>query len=402
MSRNLFLFLIGFGALFLPVLARAADYETVPADAPLYQSLRMVAQAGWASASSATEVNATTAPAGALTRYEIVLETAKAIFAVSARRQAEPNWEKTAPRPAVQALRELVTTLSPELQKLGIDVAQTQAALDEMLSLPPVTQESTKGTSLTAAWAESTAPAMAEAVTSSASVDASADAALEMPISERFRLYTALSTVARRDDPLDSNSWMAGAAGDGERTTEANATSTLRDLNGATGVANSGAGATLALTDWLRLRTEWNRRTQAAPPLFSDLSLGRTLGALNSQTALGGGVDIALGGVTLSGEMARIGVDENTPGAAGELWNGTRLGGGLGLSAWQNRLVLNANLARLVPETESAAEATTAELNLGFDLSENLRLRLLYQHLFSPQPQARAERVVAGGLSVQF
>jgi hypothetical protein len=126
-------------------------------------------------------------------------------------------------------------------------------------------------------------------------------------------------------------------------------------------------------------------------------------------------VDISIApSLTVSGEMARVEPGESTLFQPGQLFGGTglamgsgasgstRVGGGLGLSAWQNRLVLNANLARLIPETEGDSEATTAELNLGFNLTQNLRLRLLYQQLFSPQAQTRAERIIAGGVSVQF
>jgi hypothetical protein len=402
-----------------------ADYENVPPGAPMYEQLHALTRVGWTNTSN----DAGSDQAHALTRYEIALETAKAILAVTAREQAEHDWKRTASRPAAQALRELTTALRPELQKLGFDIPQTLALLDELLATSHTTPAATPA--LAAAWSANPAPAgkplTAEppfttsraAETSSrppgdrppgdAGSQANAPFAtsaragvLEAPISQRLRLYTALSTVARPADPLAQASWFTRATSPADEQNIESAGLTA-------------AGATLSVTDWLRLRAAWNRLSpaNASPASLSAAALAAPLttsplagqfapDGANAPTSLGGGLDVALlPGLTLSGEMARVAPGETVPGLAGVSFAGTRLGGGLGLSAWQNRLVLRTDLARLIPESEGE-ETTTAKVDLGLNLNDNLRLRLLYQQLFGPQTQTRAGRMVAGGLSVQF
>src|SRR5438067_909846 len=83
--------------------ARADEFATVPTGDPIYAQLAAVSKAGW--------LNAARGSNQGLTRYEVALETAKAIFAVSAHHRADPAWDSGAPRPALSALRSLVTTL---------------------------------------------------------------------------------------------------------------------------------------------------------------------------------------------------------------------------------------------------------------------------------------------------
>jgi hypothetical protein len=114
-------------------------------------------------------------------------------------------------------------------------------------------------------------------------------------------------------------------------------------------------------------------------------------------SSLGGGVDVALRpGMTFSGSVENLAGD-----AAGEpSW--TRYSGGIGLSAWESRLSLQANLSRLVPDDVRELPTTVGGVGLGFDVNERLSLSLLYQQLFSVSAPTKAERLVAGGLSINF
>jgi hypothetical protein len=80
----------------------------------------------------------------------------------------------------------------------------------------------------------------------------------------------------------------------------------------------------------------------------------------------------------------------------------TRYSGGVGLSAWENRLSLQANLSRLVPDDMRALPTTVGGVGLGLDLNERLSLSLLYQQLFTVSTPTKADRLVTGGLSINF
>jgi hypothetical protein len=100
--------------------------------------------------------------------------------------------------------------------------------------------------------------------------------------------------------------------------------------------------------------------------------------------------------MTLSGSVENLIGD-----AAGDpTW--TRYSGGVGLSAWESRLSLKANLSRLVPDNVRELPTTVGGVGVGFDVNERLSLSLLYQQLFSVSAPAKADRVVTGGLSINF
>jgi hypothetical protein len=46
-------------------------------------------------------------PTATLTRYEMALETAKALVSVRARQEANPQWANSAPKPALKALHQM-------------------------------------------------------------------------------------------------------------------------------------------------------------------------------------------------------------------------------------------------------------------------------------------------------
>jgi hypothetical protein len=172
-------------------------------------------------------------------------------------------------------------------------------------------------------------------------------------------------------------------------------------------------GASLQLNDWLRIRGGAMREPVASR--FSDLFNGANTGAnllSDGATArsLGGDVELNLRpGVQVSGSVSRLQTDTganplgaSTFGLTPENFSGLRYQGGLGLSGWQNRVVLNAQLSRLVPEDSLALSSTAAELNLGVGLTDQVSLKLLYQQLFDGTQQSHSNRVVAGGMTINF
>ena len=113
-----------------PNVARADEFTTIPPGDPLYGHLATITKAGWLGDAPAQGTS------HSLTRYEVALETAKAIFTVTARHRADPNWAATAPKPALRALRDLTVGLGAELKQLDIDVNATRALFDSLIKAP--------------------------------------------------------------------------------------------------------------------------------------------------------------------------------------------------------------------------------------------------------------------------
>jgi hypothetical protein len=327
----------------------------------------------------------------------MALETARAYYAATAQQRVNANWQKTASRPAVRALRELVLALRVELGTLDINLGEALSFCDKVLqskaevaSLAPATTPARQ----TPASSEATRLALRPAAGRVVPRDS-----MMLPLSQRLRLHATLSSLAREaNDPFGDSARPAAGALNLLRPGR----STPRHALQAQG------GAALDVNNWLRLRADYDSRsllpnrtdpshllnepaTGASSLLLRSLNQGATQGS-----SLGGGIDIELlSGLTLSGEVARV--------SANGAGDAMRYGGGVGLTAWQNRLSLSANLSRLVPQEDSAVLSTTAAaLNLDVGMTERLKLRLLYQQLFGSPTQSRNDRVVAGGLNISF
>ena len=367
------------------------EFAVVPAGDVMYTHLNTVRSAGWSTLTGA-------APA-TMTRYEMALEVAKALITVRARQRADARGATTAPAPAFHALRALCSGLQAELARFDIDSRSTTIELEKMIelssapSIPPAnsTRTSPSRNSSSINIPASIETANVPSLQGMARGDANREATLEIPLSQRLRVFGAVSSLARSaNDPLQNN-----------RST---ATGSLR-LGGNSRASFGSAGASLALTDWLRMRGQASRRSTSR-------SLGRTLGgqvfensatpAGGNERSIGGGVDLTLSpGVVLSGDVAHFKTEGGLlPGLAS--FTGTRYAGGLELSGWQNRVALSANLSRLVPEDSLALSVTAAQLNLGVGLTQQISLKLLYQQLFETPQQARSNRVFAGGININF
>jgi hypothetical protein len=384
-------------------VARADEFATVPAGDVLYKHLTAVQRAGW---SGVGRGGATASDAQLLTRYEMALETARVYFFVTAQQRANANWQSGASRPVARSLRELVSALRVELRKLDIDTNAALAFCDAILqsgngtinlSSRPVTApvaNTTQPSAKTRPNADALRPAAANEFAASTEISA---IGVALPLSQRLRLHATLSSLAREaDDPFGDTAQVSGHVFSASSSRPAPRVS-------------STTGAAYDVGNWLRLRADYENRTllpNATDPsnlLNSSSSLNTSpllLRALNANAvsgrSLGGGVDIELWrGLTVSGEVARVGTNDGS--------EAVRYGGGVGLTAWQNRLSLSANLSRLVPQEDSAVFSTTAAaLNLDVGMTERLKLRLLYQQLFGASSQSRSERIVAGGLNISF
>lgn len=336
--------------------ARADEFATVAASDPLYRSMSTVARSGWLSKSAASPA---AGGAGALsTRYEMALQTAEAIYAVTARHEADASWDATAPAASLRALRDLTAALRPELQKLGVDTNAALRLLGRLIS-PAAASTSATSTRSSALLSPSPSPSRVET------------GAGRLSLASRFRIDSAMSALERAaQDPLD---------------------------NGVSGRVQ-GAGLTFDVTPGLSLHAGYQNRDLNTPA--SDLSrLGlQNAGVLGAtqERSLKGGLDFSLRrGLLLSTQVEKIGADGTAAG-------GTRVTGGVGLSAWQNRLSLVAKLSRLKPEDMNSMPASTmAGVNLGVGVSQNMSLNLLYQRLFSAPTPGRSG-VLAGGVSIKF
>lgn len=303
--------------------ARADQYTAVPASDALYRDLSVVERNGWLNSASRTP----NAEIKSLTRYELALQTAGAIFLVSARVEADATWAQTVSPSGFEALRVLATNLRPELQKLGVDVAATLQLLKRVTP--------------------TTSTRMVEnADEARANADSFNRTTRVLPLPSRF----------------------------------------LAGRNVANGSVSLGLGRGFALRAGVRGNSD--------KPTLSDLSLRESQLPRGAGTAVGGGLDWT----PRVGLMFSTGV-ENIRGGTQSV--GTRFSGDVGVSAFNNRVSLVANLSRLKMENVDDA-STFAGLNFGVGVSENVSLNLLYQRLFSTPSPSRSDQVVAGGVSIKF
>jgi hypothetical protein len=407
--------------------AGADEFAIVPAGDPAYRQLASIAQTGWIEArnfNSQAGAKDTTAKDTTLTRYEIALEAARGIYLLTARREAGDVLATLSPRSAVTsrnallALRELTVNFRTELKGLGVDVAAALRLCDELL--PPKIALGTVGKPEIAAAnagtrssgaAVSIAPRVSgqpaenrtlgnagtnRAVTNLSATTSPRSLLSARPlVSERLRLRNSEAL----DESLRPTSIAELSLSQRLRVSTASSM-LLREAADPFGDAANGGrarvGLSLGMSKWLSVRAGASYRNYDADRVPLSLS---PLEASNPRPVRGvdGGVDIALPrGVMLSGEFERVAL----AGEDSAAWR--RFGGAVGVSAWQNRLSLKANLSRLVPDDTRMLPTTLGGVNLGLDVSERLSLTLLYQQLFDMPTESGSNRLVAGGVSINF
>ena len=374
-------------------MARADDFSSVPIGDALYGQLKQVQSASWTAGRGAAHTPNT------MTRYEMALEAARAYLSLNARHKADANWQAQPPA-SVRALREMMLALRPELQRLDVDVTAALELCDALLNRKAnsgAAAMTLDGSSIenaaTNVLARPAAPRDNNSENTglgSTALNAGRDFRLSggdvtMKLSQRLRISAAQSSLERTArDPFGDR-----------RLTGATPENSLS--------ASVGTGATLAVNDWLSLRAGVEERS-ATPDAFR---VGAVLGSQRAPSLIGGaqsqsfggGLDIEVRpGLRLSGDVARVAVRDF--GAPGET-TGTRFGGGVDLSAWQNRLALSVNLSRLVPEDSASLASSSAALNLALG-GDRLKLKLLYKQLFGEAANAPNNRVIAGGVNINF
>lgn len=331
----------------------ASDFTLVPATDPLYTQLQTVRNAPWAGALDVTEDSATNVP---LTRYELALEATKALIALRARHNADPNWiHTTAPEP-IRALRRLCALLKSELPQFKVDVPATLKLLDEL-----------------AAQTGSATPSPSVTRVALPAVTAQPQEREEpQSLSQRLRVYSALDSLARQ------------ANAPFRPTTDA-------------GIQRLRAGASYGLSDDLRLRGEFEKENRLRPPGLREFLAGGSMDSISQNTrTLGASADWApRPGLTLSGGVTRV--DSDNP-----LNDGLRFESSVGLTGWQNRIALSAHLSRLVPEDSLALGQTAARLNLGVEVTSQIQLKLMYQQLFGATDAGLGNRRFGGGIDFNF
>jgi hypothetical protein len=355
------------------------------------------------------------------TRYEMALETGRAALALAAKRTAKTPVDKR----ATDALSRLLSSLRAELRRLDVDVdaalalcragngAGANSGLGQdapaVLISPPNTKEPDRaglGTAPSAGRSSATATNLRSSNTT-------------LSLSQRLRVSAALSSLARdAGDPFGDAAVRrvglgASTSGGSIRARSADFEPVRSGLR-ASALRDIAAGATYDVTDWLRVRAAYAALAPSSQPTGLRALEGSStttallspgaLGVLGAGQSVGGGVDVDLLGLTLSGDVARIGL-RNPAGAAraSDLWStgGTRFAGGARVSAFDNRLGLSVNLSRLVPEDTSMLSQSAAGLNLDIG-GDRLRLKLLYQQLFGTSARGQADRVIAGGVNISF
>lgn len=357
------------GALLAPSLARADAFSPIPVGDPIYRQLDALAS-----------LNNTKATKGAatLTRYEVAIQVARAAT-VSASR---PN---ALSRSGWRSLRDLAIALRVELRQLGVDVEDVLASCDRQLdaqekpTLPaPASQRSFKSGSGSRVDLSPPVPSFLNGPSSPATLGVSRTSlgtnAL-VPLLGSVRVSAATSALKRSTfDPLfDSEN-------------------DLQSRPNSTRVAGKDASVSLKLNSWLRLKAlASERQLNVGPDTPPALTAPLFTGASEAQ-GMGGGFEFSpTNWLRFSTEVERLSTDTGA--------QGTKVGGGLGLSAWQNRLTLAAYVSRLQPEDSAQLITKASELHLGLNMTQRLSLNVLYQQLFSSQSESSR---LAGGLNFSF
>jgi hypothetical protein len=379
--------ILSFASSAAPLLAAesGSQFATVAPNDPLQTQLRVVRRAGWSNLGlSAAPMESTPA---AMTRYEMALETAKAVIAVRARHSADASWDRGASPQALRALRALCVAFKSELTAFDVDVTTTLNLLDEILSGAGTT--SSAGHGLAATGSTPAAPPLRWTPRR----DDTADETLLQSLSQRLRIYSALDSLAREaNDPFAADALTAF--------------SVRRNANeNSSGVRRLRAGATFEVNPRLQVRAELQNPNEAADAirapglrdfLNSDATDSLSDPLLANARSFSAGLDLnLLPGVTVSGGVMHL--DEFSGGG-----DALRYEGGVGFSGWQNRIALSAHLSRLVPEDSLALGVTAARLNLGVGLTSQIQLKLMYQQMFGANAALQANPRFGGGLDFSF
>lgn len=394
MRREFFRFLSFFWLLFALFSTResahvfASEFSVVASDAPLQRHLQTVRAAGWSGFGTATSAASTSA---SLTRYEIALETAKALIAVRARHEADESWSRDASPQALRALRSLSAELKTELAGFEVNIPATLQLLDELIERAA---GSTPASSPAASLPATPVLETAGSPQIRSGVQPPRREYEEPSFAQRFRVYSALDSLARSArDPYASRS--------GHDTIFTARSRHGFDATSPAGVKQLRAGAAFDVNRHLRLRADFERvgaedTPARAPGLREFLAGAQADSAIENSRSVGAGADLMLRpGIVLSGDVARVD-------AASPFRDGLRFEGGLDLSGWENRVVLSAHLSRLVPEDSLALGTTAARLNLGVDVTSQVQLTLMYQQLFGAGATQQGNRRFGGGIDFNF
>lgn len=358
--------------------ARADEFSPVPASDPIYRQLNALDSAD----PTVARVSS------GLTRYEAALQVARIITRVSNDNSAQLS------RVGWRALRDLSVSLKSELVQLGIDVAAAQKLADAKIQAPEAN----------VAIADNSAPDLnapaifdgaSRAFPSSIARGAAGDTLLggapsaafapglqnntfNASLVPRLRVGAALLALQRAEyDPFKSSG--AGQA--------------LLSAGSENRVLGSSTSLDYDVTPWLSVRALSSRRDLTGVPDVSPLLRDSFFDNATEARSAGGGVGIDVGALSFNTKIERLSTDTGT--------RGTSAGGGVSLSAWQNRLSLSAHMARLRPEDRAVLPSTRTELNIDLNVSKRLSLNLFYQGLFTQQKIGNSERV-AGGLNLSF
>ena len=353
--------------------ARADEFSPVAAGDPIYRQLRALSPGQNSDAG--------------LTRYEAALQSARVITRVANDPRADLS------RAGWRAVRDLTQSLGAELRQLGIDIEATRALADRNLQAPPkIAAVPGLGVGSQAS-PNPRAGAVARGPISSglglrggAGASASFRSAnLLLPglqsgnfsasIMPRLRVGAALVALQRaQNDPFNG-------AGADQALLSANQGRLLR----------SDVAVDYDVNSWLSVSAQRSQRALNVPGVLPPLEGDFYSGASEANSA-GGGLSVALGLLNFRTDIESLSTNTGA--------RGTSVGGGVKLSAWQNRLSLSAHLARLQPEDRAYLQQTKTELGVGLEVTNRLNLSLLYQGLFT-QRNDGTERVV-GGLNLSF
>jgi hypothetical protein len=347
------------GLLMFPVRSRADAFSPIAQGDPIYRQLGSLTLLG---------EGKTPKPAAGLTRYEAALQVARVSAIAASKPQAlsRSGW---------RALRDLTNGLKSELGQLGVDVEDVLATCARQLDAPAKSGAALPSSSNSKTRGASSAPAGSSFLNgqTSPSEKGFSQSELQVPLSGSVSIGAGVSSL--QDGP----------------NSPAGRSSVLRRTNPASQFVGSDASVALDLNSWLRVRALTSQRRlglgDEAPVLSSPLFQGAS-----KATGVGGTVEVSpLNGLRLSTDVEQLSTNVGI--------SGLRVGGGIGLSAWQNRLTLSARMSRLQSGDRTILPSTATELGIGIGVSQRLSLNLLYQSLFSSQSESSR---LAGGLNFSF
>lgn len=367
------------GALFATRTVMADEFSLLPMTDPAYGQLSSLAR---------PTDNKITSP---LTRYEAALQAARAMIDIQNRNP------KLVTRTQWRAIKSLSISLKIELKQLGVDADAIQLTADRNLKemefkasdLPapaPIPRSFPTRVAAAPAGSSKVGTGRSSLLLASPGLDSTRvrSSVTTIPLSQQLRVgATLLATERVGDDPFSTSFGQSGRAITGGTLAGAN-----RNLASETSVAYD-------LSRWLTVRAASSQRhldggLGTSPLLEAPLFAGAT-----QAKGAGGGVDINVGPrLKFSTEVERL--RANTGAAA------SRIGGGASLS--MNRLSMSVNMSRLQPEDADALPATAAQIGVGVDVTQRLKLNLLYQSLFAQTANntPSSESRVSGGISLSF